>query len=220
MSVEMTAGVLVARMMEGMQFVLGPTMAFRRDVIRQMGGFKVTADYCADDFVLGNETFKLGQTVVLSHHAIDHIVINLEPRVLTEAPGALDEVDALFAAQGTFWHGAYVQHAVWVAGCLRRLCWAIRGGVWRCWHGRGDAADVVDCRGPHGRARSKLVQSAGAVSGARPDGFFLLGSELHGQPDSVARAGVSTAAGGKMRAAVRYANSRLCALPTRLRRRR
>jgi len=49
----------------------------RRDVIRQMGGFKVTADYCADDFVLGNETFKLGKTVVLSHHAIDHIVINL-----------------------------------------------------------------------------------------------------------------------------------------------
>jgi ceramide glucosyltransferase len=77
MSVEMTAGVLVARMMEGMQFVLGPTMAFRRDAIRQMGGFKVTADYCADDFVLGNETFELGQTVVLSHHAIDHIVINL-----------------------------------------------------------------------------------------------------------------------------------------------
>jgi ceramide glucosyltransferase len=60
-----------------MQFVLGPTMAFRREAIRQMGGFKVTADYCADDFVLGNETYKLGQTVVLSHHAIDHIVINL-----------------------------------------------------------------------------------------------------------------------------------------------
>jgi ceramide glucosyltransferase len=77
MSVEMTAGVLVARMMEGMQFVLGPTMAFQRDLIKKMGGFKVTADYCADDFVLGNETYKLGQTVVLSHHAIDHIVINL-----------------------------------------------------------------------------------------------------------------------------------------------
>ena len=76
MSVEMTAGVLAAREMEGMKFVLGPTMAFRRDVIRRMGGFKVTADYCADDFVLGNETFKLGQTVVLSHHAIDHMVIN------------------------------------------------------------------------------------------------------------------------------------------------
>jgi ceramide glucosyltransferase len=76
MSVEMTAGVLAARAMEGMQFVLGPTMAFRREAIRRMGGFKVTADYCADDFVLGNETFKLGRTVVLSHHAIDHMVIN------------------------------------------------------------------------------------------------------------------------------------------------
>jgi ceramide glucosyltransferase len=78
MSVEMTAGVLVARMMEGMQFVLGPTMAFRREAIRRMGGFRVTADYCADDFVLGNETYKQGQTVVLSHHAIDHMVLNSE----------------------------------------------------------------------------------------------------------------------------------------------
>jgi len=76
MSVEMTSGVLVARAMEGMQFVLGPTMAFRRESIRQMGGFQVTADYCADDFVLGNETFKQDRTVVLSHHAIDHMVIN------------------------------------------------------------------------------------------------------------------------------------------------
>lgn len=76
MSVEMTAGVLAARLTEGMRFVLGPTMAFRRDVIRRMGGFKITADYCADDFVLGNETYKLGKTVALSHHAIDHMVLN------------------------------------------------------------------------------------------------------------------------------------------------
>ncbi len=76
MSVEMTSGVLAARAMEGMQFVLGPTMAFRRQTIHRMGGFKVTADYCADDFILGNQTFKLGEQVVLSHHAIDHMVIN------------------------------------------------------------------------------------------------------------------------------------------------
>ena len=76
MSVEMTSGVLAARAMEGMQFVLGTTMAFRRATVRKMGGFKVTADYCADDFVLGNQTYKLGETVALSHHAIDHMVIN------------------------------------------------------------------------------------------------------------------------------------------------
>jgi ceramide glucosyltransferase len=76
MSVEMSSGVLAARLMEGMQFTLGPTMAFRRETVRRMGGFKVTAEYCADDFVLGNETFKLGQTVVLSHYIIDHVVLN------------------------------------------------------------------------------------------------------------------------------------------------
>jgi len=76
MSVEMSSGVLAARLMEGMQFTLGPTMAFRRETISRMGGFKVTADYCADDFILGNETHKLGQSVILSHHAVDHMVLH------------------------------------------------------------------------------------------------------------------------------------------------
>lgn len=76
MSVEMTSGVLAARLTEGMRFTLGPTMAFRRETIRRMGGFRITADHCADDFVLGNETWRLGETIVLSHHAIDHMVLN------------------------------------------------------------------------------------------------------------------------------------------------
>jgi len=59
-----------------MQFTLGPMMAFRRETIRKMGGFKVSADFCADDFIYGNETHKLGQTVILSHHAIDHMVLH------------------------------------------------------------------------------------------------------------------------------------------------
>jgi ceramide glucosyltransferase len=75
MSVEMSAGVLVANMLEGMQFTLGPTMAFRREAIRHMGGFAITAAYHSDDFVLGNETHRLGWKVVLSHHVIDHMVI-------------------------------------------------------------------------------------------------------------------------------------------------
>jgi ceramide glucosyltransferase len=78
MSVEMSSGVLAAQAMEGkLRFTLGPTMAFRRETIRRMGGFKVTADFCSDDFILGNETHKLGQRVVLSHYVIDHIVLNL-----------------------------------------------------------------------------------------------------------------------------------------------
>lgn len=77
MSVEMSAGVLAANMTEGMRFTLGPTMAFRRETLRRLGGFAITADYCADDFVLGNEVWKSGEAVALSHHAIDHIVLNV-----------------------------------------------------------------------------------------------------------------------------------------------
>jgi ceramide glucosyltransferase len=76
MSVEMTAGVLAANLMEGMQFVLGPTMAVRRECVHEMGGFRALGQYCADDFELGNEVFKQGHKVALSTHVIDHMVLN------------------------------------------------------------------------------------------------------------------------------------------------
>ncbi len=77
MSIEMTSGVLVANLMEGMQFTLGPTMAVRRGCVNEMGGFGHLGPYCADDFVLGNQVAVHGHEVVLSDHVIDHIVLNL-----------------------------------------------------------------------------------------------------------------------------------------------
>jgi ceramide glucosyltransferase len=76
MTVEMTAGVLAAELMEGMQFTLGPTMAARRGCVREMGGFKALGAYCADDFILGNAIAANGHKVVLSTHVIDHVVLN------------------------------------------------------------------------------------------------------------------------------------------------
>lgn len=76
MSVEMTAGVLVANMLEGTQFALGPTMAFRRECIDAMGGMGTIGDYCSDDYLLGNAVHEQGRTMVLSHHVIDHMIIN------------------------------------------------------------------------------------------------------------------------------------------------
>jgi ceramide glucosyltransferase len=76
MSVEMSSGVVIANWMEGIRFMLGPTMAVRRECVDQMGGMAVLRDYCADDFVLGNRVAENGHTVVLSAHRIDHIVLN------------------------------------------------------------------------------------------------------------------------------------------------
>ncbi len=76
MSVEMTSGVLVAEMLEGMKFALGPTMATRRDVLDTIGGIGILADYCADDYVLGKKVAESGRTVVLSSYSIDHVALN------------------------------------------------------------------------------------------------------------------------------------------------
>jgi ceramide glucosyltransferase len=76
MSVEMTAGAIVANLLEGMKFALGPTMAIRRDALDAIGGFEPLADFCSDDYVLGRDVAESGRNVVMSHHVIDHVVIN------------------------------------------------------------------------------------------------------------------------------------------------
>jgi len=75
-SVEMTSGVVVANMLEGMKFALGPTMVVRRECVEALGGFGFMADYCADDYILGNRVAESGREVVLSHHVIDHMVFH------------------------------------------------------------------------------------------------------------------------------------------------
>jgi ceramide glucosyltransferase len=71
----MTSGVVLADMLEGMRFALGPSMSIRRDALEAIGGMEILADYCADDYVIGNEVFKAGYKVVLSDHVIDHVVL-------------------------------------------------------------------------------------------------------------------------------------------------
>jgi ceramide glucosyltransferase len=74
MSVEMTAGVLVANLLEGMKFGLGPTTVVRKDSLASIGGYTALRDYIAYDFAIGNLLAKGGYRVVLSEHIINHVV--------------------------------------------------------------------------------------------------------------------------------------------------
>jgi ceramide glucosyltransferase len=74
MSVEMTAGVLVANLLEGMKFGLGPTTVVRKDALASIGGYTALKDYIAYDFAIGNLIAKAGYRVVLSGHIINHVV--------------------------------------------------------------------------------------------------------------------------------------------------
>jgi ceramide glucosyltransferase len=84
MSVEMPSGVMVAEMLEGIRFALGPAVAFRRDALDKIGGIAATADYYSDDFVLGNLVWAAGYKVIFSHHMVQHV---LTPRPLKRTLG-------------------------------------------------------------------------------------------------------------------------------------
>jgi ceramide glucosyltransferase len=79
LSVEMSSGVMVADMVEGMRFALGPAMAVRRDAIDAIGGIAAVADYYSDDFELGNRIWTRGYKVILSHHVVHNVLTHRSP---------------------------------------------------------------------------------------------------------------------------------------------
>jgi ceramide glucosyltransferase len=72
MNTDFWGSALVARMLEGMHFAVGPTMAVRRQVIQSIGGFDRIKDYLADDFVIGKFAAEAGHGVTLSSYVIEH----------------------------------------------------------------------------------------------------------------------------------------------------
>ncbi|MGD1093522.1 MAG: bacteriohopanetetrol glucosamine biosynthesis glycosyltransferase HpnI [Bryobacteraceae bacterium] len=72
MNTDFFAGVLAARMLEGMHFAVGPTIAARRSVLQSIGGFDRFKDYLAEDFVMGKFAAEAGHGVILSSYVIEH----------------------------------------------------------------------------------------------------------------------------------------------------
>ena len=72
MNTEFLAGVLTARMLEGMKFALGPTITARRAAIEACGGWRALSEFLAEDFVLGQRAAAAGWGVLLSSYVIEH----------------------------------------------------------------------------------------------------------------------------------------------------
>jgi ceramide glucosyltransferase len=72
MNTEFLGGVLVSRLLNGMDFALGPTIAVRKRALAQIGGFDFLKDYLAEDFVMGNRVAASGWRVLLSSEVIEH----------------------------------------------------------------------------------------------------------------------------------------------------
>jgi ceramide glucosyltransferase len=72
MNTEFLGGVLVARMLEGMKFAVGPTIVARRQVLAAIGGLASLKDYLAEDFVMGQRAAEKGFGVGLSWCVVEH----------------------------------------------------------------------------------------------------------------------------------------------------
>ncbi|HYO83560.1 MAG TPA: glycosyltransferase [Bryobacteraceae bacterium] len=72
MNTEFLSGVLVARVVEGVKFALGPTLTARRKAIADVGGWAELAGFLAEDFVLGNRAANRGWRVILSDAVVEH----------------------------------------------------------------------------------------------------------------------------------------------------
>lgn len=74
-STDFCAGVLAARQLEGgIHFALGSTLAMRRSVLGEIGGFEAVVDYLADDFELGRRISEAGYQVILSDAIVDTLL--------------------------------------------------------------------------------------------------------------------------------------------------
>ena len=72
MNTDFWGGALVARMLEGMRFAVGPTIIARRGILESIGGFARLREYLAEDFVMGQFAADAGYGVILSSYVIEH----------------------------------------------------------------------------------------------------------------------------------------------------
>jgi ceramide glucosyltransferase len=76
MNTDFLAGILVARMLEGMKFAVGPTIVARRRALNSIGGLGRLKDFLAEDFVLGKFAAEAGHGVSLSSYVVEHHIGN------------------------------------------------------------------------------------------------------------------------------------------------
>jgi ceramide glucosyltransferase len=72
MNTHFWASALVARMIEGVHFAVGPTIVARRGTLESIGGFDRLKDYLAEDFVMGKFAAESGHGVILSSYVVEH----------------------------------------------------------------------------------------------------------------------------------------------------
>jgi len=65
---------LISALSVDLKFCFGASMAIRRNVLAEIGGFETLTNFLADDYVLGNEVSGLGHKVALVPYLVENLV--------------------------------------------------------------------------------------------------------------------------------------------------
>ena len=76
LNTDFLAGMLTQRLLNGMDFAIGTTIATRRAELAAIGGLEMLQRYLAEDFVMGNAMHARGRKVILSRSVIEHHIGN------------------------------------------------------------------------------------------------------------------------------------------------
>ena len=76
LNTDFLAGMLTQRMLNGMDFAIGCTIATRQAELAAIGGLENLQRYLAEDFMMGNLMRRAGRVVVLSRSVIEHHIGN------------------------------------------------------------------------------------------------------------------------------------------------
>jgi len=71
---DFTPSILVARLVEARRYAFGATIALRRAVLEEVGGFLALSNLLADDYFLGNRVAARGYTVALSDLVVETVL--------------------------------------------------------------------------------------------------------------------------------------------------
>ncbi len=74
LNIDFISGMLTARMLIGMDYAIGCTIATRRAEIEAIGGLEEMQSYLSEDFIIGNRMHGSGRKVILSRSVIEHYI--------------------------------------------------------------------------------------------------------------------------------------------------
>lgn len=74
LNIDFISGMLTARMLIGMDYAIGCTIATRRADIDAIGGMEEMQSYLSEDFIIGNRMHGSGRKVILSRSVIEHYI--------------------------------------------------------------------------------------------------------------------------------------------------